>query len=121
MPQLVMTLSDPRKIGIAVLGVLVLNSGYILALEASPRAFSTSLAVPSLVVVYLAGSTVGSVAPTPGGLGAVEAALVAGHTATGVPVASAVTAVLAFRGATLWLPAPLRWGAFVALQRRARI
>jgi glycosyltransferase 2 family protein len=58
---------------------------------------------------------------TAGGLGAVEAALVGGLTATGVPVAAALTAVLSFRAVTFWLPAPAGWVAFVALQRRARI
>ncbi len=121
LPQLLATLSDPRRLVTAVGGVLLLNGGYVLALEASLRAFGTSVALPALVVVYLAASTLGSATPIPGGLGAVEAALVGGLTATGVPVAAAVTAVLAFRAATFWLPAPLGWGAFVALQRRGRI
>ncbi len=118
LPQLVAMGSDPRRLGIALLGVLVMNGGYMLALDASLRAFSTSLAAPTLVVVYLVASTVGSAAPTPGGLGAVEAALVGGLTATGVPLASALPAVLAFRAATFWLPAPVGYGAFVVLQRR---
>jgi len=121
LPQLLASASDPRRLGTALVGVLVLNGGYVLALDASLRAFSASLAVPALVVVYLAASTLGSVAPTPGGLGAVEAALVGGLTTTGVPVASAITAVLAFRAATFWLPAPIGWAAFVALQRRSWI
>jgi glycosyltransferase 2 family protein len=121
LPQLVATASEPRRLGTALLGVLVLNGGNILALDASLRAFSASLAVPTLVVVYLAASALGSAAPTPGGLGAVEAALVGGLTATGVPLASALPAVLAFRTATFWLPAPLGWGAFFVLQRRGWI
>ena len=121
LPQLVAMGSDPRRLGTALVGVLVLNGGNMLALDASLRAFSTSLAVPTVVVVYLVASTVGSAAPTPGGLGAVEAALVGGLTATSVPLASALPAVLAFRTATFWLPAPIGWGAFVALQRRSWI
>lgn len=121
LPQLIATLSDPRRLGAALVGVLLLNGGYVLALDASLRAFSSSLSLPTLVVVYLAASTLGSASPIPGGLGAVEAALVGGLTATGVPVAEAITAVLAFRAATFWLPAPLGWAAFVALQRRNRI
>ncbi|WP_090480733.1 lysylphosphatidylglycerol synthase transmembrane domain-containing protein [Nakamurella panacisegetis] len=121
LPQLITTLSDPKRLATALVGVLVLNGGYVLALDASLRAFSTSLGLPTLVVVYLAASTLGSAAPTPGGLGAIEAALVAGLTAAGVPVGASITAVLAFRAATFWLPAPLGWGAFVMLQRRSRI
>jgi glycosyltransferase 2 family protein len=120
-PQLVTAASDPRRLGIALAGITVLNGGYILALDASLQAFSTSVPLPTLIVVYLAASTIGNAAPTPGGLGAVEAALVAGLTATGVPLASAVPAVLAFRAATFWLPAPIGWLAFIGLQRGGRI
>jgi uncharacterized membrane protein YbhN (UPF0104 family) len=118
LPQLIGAATDPRRLGIALVGVLVLNGGNVLALDASLRAFSASIAVPTLAVVYLAAQALGSAAPTPGGLGAVEAALFGGLTATGVSVAAALPAVLAFRTATFWLPAPLGWGAFVALQRR---
>jgi uncharacterized membrane protein YbhN (UPF0104 family) len=38
-----------------------------------------------------------------------------------VPVTAALTAVLAFRAATFWLPAPFGWLAFVVLQRRQQI
>jgi glycosyltransferase 2 family protein len=121
LPQLLTTVSRPRRLAAAVAGILVLNGGYLLALDASLRAFSASLALPALVIVYFAASAVGSAAPAPGGLGAVEAAVVGGLTATGVPVAVALTAVLAFRAATFWLPVPFGWGAFVALQRLGRI
>jgi glycosyltransferase 2 family protein len=36
-------------------------------------------------------------------------------------VAAALTGVLAFRAATFWLPAPVGWVAFTALQRAERI
>jgi uncharacterized protein (TIRG00374 family) len=121
LPQLIAAASNPRRLATAVVGVVVLNTGYVLALDASLRAFSVSIAVPSLVVVYLAAATLGSAVPTPGGLGAVEAALVGGLTTTGVPVGPALAAVLLFRTATFWLPAPVGWAAFVTLQRRGRI
>jgi uncharacterized membrane protein YbhN (UPF0104 family) len=117
-PQLLATAGDPRRLGSAVVGVVLLNGGYVLALEASLLAFATSVSLPLLVVVYLAGATIGSAVPTPGGVGAVEAALVAGLTATGITLTSALTAVLVFRAATFWLPAPLGWGALIVLQRR---
>jgi uncharacterized protein (TIRG00374 family) len=121
LPQLLAAASDPRRLATAVAGVLVLNGGYVVALWASLLAFSHSLALPVLVVVYLAASTLGSAAPTPGGLGAIEAALVGGLTATGIPVAAALPAVLVYRTATFWLPAPAGWGAFVFMQRRGWI
>jgi uncharacterized protein (TIRG00374 family) len=68
--------------------------------------------------VYLTGATLGSIIPTPGGLGAVEAALTAGLTAAGVPGPVAISAVLLFRLMTFWLPVPLGWAALNYLERR---
>jgi uncharacterized membrane protein YbhN (UPF0104 family) len=121
LPQLIAAASDPRRFATAATGVVILNTGYVLALAASLRAFSAWLAIPALVVVYLAAATLGSAVPTPGGLGAVEAALVGGLTTTGVPVGPALAAVLLFRVATFWLPAPLGWMAFINLQRNGFI
>ena len=59
-----------------------------------------------------------SLAPTPGGLGAVEAALSTGLAAAGMPPAAAVSAVLLYRVATFWLPVPSGWVAMHWLQRR---
>jgi uncharacterized membrane protein YbhN (UPF0104 family)/tRNA A-37 threonylcarbamoyl transferase component Bud32 len=121
LPQLVASASDPRRLGTAIAGVLVQNAGFVLALDASLRSFSASLPIPTLVVVQMAAATLGSAAPTPGGLGAVEAALVAALTATGIPVGTALTAVLVFRAATFWIPAPFGWVTFVGLQRRGYV
>ena len=121
LPQLLAAATEPRRLLTAVGGILLMNAGYAVALDASLRAFGVAVPLATVVVVYLIASTVGSVAPTPGGLGAVEAALVGGLTASGVPVSSALTAVLAFRAVTFWLPAPLGWVAFVQLQRRRLI
>ncbi len=118
LPQLVDAASDPRRLGTATVGVLLLNAGYVAAMAASLYAFSVSVPLPALVVVYLAASTLGSVAPTPGGLGAVEAALVGGLSAFGVAFSAGLAAVLAFRAATFWLPAPLGWLALTRLQQK---
>jgi glycosyltransferase 2 family protein len=117
LPALLHAAVEPRRLLTALGGILLQNAGYVLALDASLRAFDVSVALPTVIGVYLVASTVGSVAPTPGGLGAVEAALIGGLTATGVPVSGAVAVVLAFRTVTFWLPAPLGWVAFVRLQR----
>jgi glycosyltransferase 2 family protein len=73
---------------------------------------------PAGRVVYLAGNAVGSAAPTPGGIGGVEAVLAAGLTAIGIPAHEAIPAVLLFRVATFWLPIPAGWIAYLLLQRR---
>ena len=56
--------------------------------------------------LYLVGSSVGSAVPTPGGVGGVEAALIAVLTGAGVDSASAAAAVVVFRLVTYWLPVP---------------
>ena len=57
-------------------------------------------------------------APSPGGLGAIEAALIAGLTGVGMQAGPAVSAVLLYRLATYWLPVAPGWLAWRALLRR---
>ena len=93
------------------------GGAYILCLAACIQALGGSAPLASIALVYLTGSALGSAVPTPGGLGAVEAALSAGLTAAGLPGATAVSAVLLFRTLTFWLPVPVGWGAFNYLER----
>jgi uncharacterized membrane protein YbhN (UPF0104 family) len=118
LPRLLEVLQQPRKLAEGIGGALMLTACYILCLDACVRAFGGSLALTSAAVVYLTGSALGSLVPTPGGLGAVEAALAAGLTATGMAAATAVSAVLLFRLLTFWLPVPAGWAAFSYLRRR---
>jgi glycosyltransferase 2 family protein len=117
LPRLLDLLSSPGKLTEALGGTLVLNACYVAALWFSVRAFAGTVPVAAVAVVYLAGAAVASVAPTPGGLGAVEVALSTGLTAAGMPGASAVSAVLLFRIATYWLPVPVGWLAMHVLER----
>jgi uncharacterized membrane protein YbhN (UPF0104 family) len=67
-------------------------------------AFGSSIPTSSVIAVYLVAAAIASIAPTPGGLGALEAALVAGLTAVGVVASAAVAGVLVFRLLTFWAP-----------------
>ena len=80
-----------------------------------------AMPTPAAALVYLVGSAVATAAPTPGGLGATEAALVAGYTAIGVAGSTAFAAVMLFRLITFWLPILPGWFALVNLQRTGRI
>ena len=120
-PRLVAMVQRPSKLAEGIGGALLLSAGYILCLAASVLAVGGHIALTSAAVVYLTGAALGSVVPTPGGLGAVEAALAAGLTATGMAAATAVSAVLLFRLLTFWLPVPVGWGAFNYLERRGAI
>jgi undecaprenyl-diphosphatase len=97
-------------------GVTLFNA---LALAASLAAFRAGASLDEVIVVYLGGSAVASVSPTPGSLGAVEAALVAGLTGVGVAAGPAVAGVLAFRLITFWLPSVPGFVAYRAARRRA--
>jgi glycosyltransferase 2 family protein len=115
--DLLLTLRNPRKgtmlLGGAI-GVIVLN---IICFGLSLAAVNAHVGVDTVIVVYLFGSTVGGAAPTPGGLGAVEAALVAGLTAAGTDPNLAVAGVLSFRFLTYWIPIPLGYLALHRLRR----
>jgi uncharacterized membrane protein YbhN (UPF0104 family) len=57
-----------------------------------------------MALAYLAATVAVALVPTPGGLGAVEAALVVALVAAGGPVALATAVVLTFRIITVRLP-----------------
>jgi uncharacterized membrane protein YbhN (UPF0104 family) len=120
-PRLLDVAQQPLKLAEGIGGALLVTAGYILCLAACVRALGGSLMLASVAVVYLTGSAVGSIVPTPGGLGAVEAALSASLGAAGLPGATAVSAVLLFRILTFWLPVPVGWGALNYLQRKGSL
>ena len=117
-PRLATVAQRPAKLVEGFGGILLLNVAYCLCLVASVRAFSDDLTIAAISFVYLAGSTLGQAAPTPGGLGVVEAALAAGLTAAGMDSALAVSATLLFRTVTFWLPTVPGWFCFRDLTKR---
>ena len=117
LPRLLEVAQQPRKLAEGVGGALLLSLTYIACLAACVQAFHGSVAIASIGVVYLTGSALGSIIPTPGGLGAVEAALTAGLVATGLHGTEAASAVLLFRLLTFWLPVPFGWAALSFLER----
>ena len=118
LPRLLEVAQQPRKLAEGIGGALLLSAAYILCLAACVQAFHGSVAFASIAVVYLTGSALGSIIPTPGGLGAVEAALTAGLVATGLHGTEAASAVLLFRLLTFWLPVPFGWAALNYLERK---
>ncbi|HEV2936296.1 MAG TPA: flippase-like domain-containing protein, partial [Streptosporangiaceae bacterium] len=121
LPRLLEVAQQPRKLAEGIGGTLLLSAAYILCLAACVQAFHGSVAVASIAVVYLTGSALGSIIPTPGGLGAVEAALTAGLVAAGLHGTEAASAVLLFRLLTFWLPVPFGWAALSYLERKDAI
>ena len=95
-------------------GITVFN---VLALTAALEAFHSPLPILEVTAVYLGSAAIASAAPTPGGLGAMEAALVAGLTGLGAPSGPAIAGVLGYRLVTFWLPILPGWLVFRRLVR----
>ncbi len=99
-------------------GAFLVLASYVLALGFALTAFHAHASWLDVTAVYLGGSAVASAAPTPGKVGAVEAALIAGLTGVGIASGPAVAGVLAFRLATFWLPIIPGYLAFHSLTGR---
>ncbi|OQZ94360.1 lysylphosphatidylglycerol synthase transmembrane domain-containing protein [Mycolicibacter algericus] len=100
---------EPKRLALIVLGAAGTTLGAALALWASVEAFGGNTSFVTVTVVTMVGGTLASAAPTPGGVGAVEAALIGGLAAFGVPAALAVPSVLLYRVLTCWLPVFVGW------------
>jgi glycosyltransferase 2 family protein len=118
-PRLLDIAQRPAKLAEGVGGALLVTFGYILCLQVSVLAVGAHAAFFAVAVVFLTGQAIGSVVPTPGGLGAIEIALSGALTTIAhVPVAFALSAVLLFRLLTFWLPIPIGYAAIKYLQRQ---
>ena len=111
-------LRDPARLSLSFLGALLMDLAYIAALFASVRAFHYLVTFAVAGAVYLTGTVVASAAPTPGGVGAVEAALIALLTATGVPSELAVLSRPDLPGGHVLVARAPGWLAFTLLTRR---
>ncbi len=89
-----------------------------LALGAALHAFGEHLSLATIFIVITLASMLGGVSPVPGGMGIVEAGMILGLTAAGIPENQAVAATFVQRMFTSYLP-PL-WGWFVLAWMRKR-
>jgi uncharacterized membrane protein YbhN (UPF0104 family) len=106
----------PAKAAQLVGGSAAVTLAYVLALASCLTAFRVHLPLASTAAIYLVAAAVAAASPLPGGLVAMEAALVVGLTAAGAPAGPAVAGVLAFRLLTFWLPILPGWLAYRRLR-----
>lgn len=111
----------PARLARGVLGSCLVTGGFLAALAASLHAYDAPVPLLELAVVLFAGTAVGSVFPTPGGVGAIEAAIAAGLVAVGVDPVPAVLASVTYRIATLWVWVLPGWVLALLLRRAGHV
>ncbi len=105
-------LSTPKKAAQLFGGNLVSQLLFAMVLGAALHAYGESLPLLQIVVINSFASFVGGAAPIPGGMGVVEAGMIAGFTAAGIPQAEAVAATFTARMFTTYLTPIWGWVAF---------
>ncbi|MGZ4482342.1 MAG: lysylphosphatidylglycerol synthase transmembrane domain-containing protein, partial [Gaiellales bacterium] len=119
--SLLTVLRHPRQAALVFVGEFGVTAGYVAALWCALRAYGTHPSLLHVTAAYLLSAAIGSISPTSGGLGAIEASLVAALTGLGVPAGPAIAGVLSFRLVTYWLPAVPGFVALHTLRRRGAL
>jgi undecaprenyl-diphosphatase len=118
---LLATLRRPVRAAQLFGGSVATTFCYVLTLAICLHTFGAAVSLERVAAAFLGGTALAAAAPTPGGLGAVEGALVAALTGLGVHVGPAVAGVLTFRLVTFWLPILPGWLAFRSLRHHGAI
>ena len=107
---------DPLRLFLLFGGSAAITLLYVVAMIASLQAFGSTASLPLVALLFLTGSAIANAAPTPGGLGAAEAALIAALS-TVEETSIVVPAVFLYRLVTFWLPILPGWIALTYLRR----
>lgn len=111
----------PRRLGAAVLGAAGTTLSGAAALWAVILAVSGGNHPVVAAFTTMVGETLATAAPTPGGIGAVEAALVASMTAFGLTPSIALAAAFGYRITSTWIPVLAGWLLYNRLERHHEI
>jgi uncharacterized membrane protein YbhN (UPF0104 family) len=103
-------LRTPRKAAMLFGGNLGSQLLYAMVIGAALHAYGYSLPLLQIIVINSLASVLGGMAPVPGGMGVIEAGLIGGLTAAGIPQTEAVATTFTARLFTAYLP-PI-WGWF---------
>ncbi len=116
--NLVQVIRSPRKVALLLAGSFGKDLSVAMALSVSLLAFGDHLGLATLIVVITVSAIIGNVAPSPGGMGVVEAGLILGLTAAGISEADATAAVFIQRLFTSYLPPIWGWFTLVWMRRK---
>ncbi|MFV0633049.1 lysylphosphatidylglycerol synthase transmembrane domain-containing protein [Demequina sp.] len=121
-PRLVQILGQPMRLLTGLAGNFVQTIAFVGAFYCTLQAFGQELAIIDVAVLFFLSNAVGAVVPTPGGLGAVEAALIAGlTTSAGLSTGVATSVVIVYRLITYWIRIPMGYVAMQWLQRKGEL
>ena len=93
-----------HQMAIVFIGSIAITLFSTLALYTSINAIHAHVALLAVIILYITAALVSNVAPTPGGLGATEAALIIGLSSAGLTLSQAVACTLIYRFVSFWLP-----------------
>lgn len=116
-PTLVWAWRHPKAQWTAIGGVVLQSLASSFALLFCLLALGHPISLALAVSVYIIASTVGSMVPTPGGIGSAEAAYTAALVLVGVPAGVALSAVILFRVVTFYGQVPIGWVGWQRLNR----
>jgi undecaprenyl-diphosphatase len=114
-------LRSPFRVLALLFGSTCITLSYLLASVFAVEAFGGGITFAQIGASYLGAAAIANIAPTPGGIGPLEAAMIAGFTGFGLDGGVAISAVLTFRLATFWLPILPGWLTFMWMERRGEI
>jgi uncharacterized protein (TIRG00374 family) len=97
---------------------MALTLANVMSLWFCALALHTHISLGSVLIIFSFGVMLGTATPTPGGLGGVEAGLVAGFVVYNVDSATALAIALVYRLISYWLPIIAGAAAFAAAQHR---
>jgi uncharacterized membrane protein YbhN (UPF0104 family)/tRNA A-37 threonylcarbamoyl transferase component Bud32 len=114
-------LRSPVRVAALLGGSTFITLSYLVAAVVAVEAFGGGLGVAEIGAAYLGAAAIANIAPTPGGLGALEAGMIAALSGFGLDGGIAISSVLTFRLATYWLPILPGWLTFMWMERHGEI
>ncbi|MGP0031588.1 MAG: lysylphosphatidylglycerol synthase domain-containing protein [Acidimicrobiales bacterium] len=119
--QVRLLMTQPRKLVEMIGGAFMAQVFVIVCTGASLHAYGEHLPLATIIVILTTASIVGGVSPVPGGMGVVEAGMIIGFAAAGLPQADAVAVTFIQRLVTAYLPPIWGWGTLVWIRRKEYI
>ena len=117
-PRLVWLTTHPSRILYGFAGSIVQTIAFVTCFGGGLASFGYPLPIVTLALTYLLSNSLGSIIPSPGGIGPVETALTGGLSVAGVPYSIAFSTAILYRLFTFWGRVPLGWLALRYLSKR---